>query len=64
MTDALRDAGFYDYEYGTAILGHANSTMTGRYGHIPQGTLQARKRMIEAVTFEGVDFDHLIPVIA
>jgi integrase len=64
MTDALRNAGFYDYEYGTAILGHANSTMTGRYGHIPQGTLQARKRMIEAVTFEGVDFDHLIPVIA
>lgn len=40
MTDALRNAGFYDYEYGTSILGHANSTMTGRYGSIPQGTLK------------------------
>jgi integrase len=61
MTDALRTAGFYDYEYGTSILGHANSTMTGRYGAIPQGTLEARRRMIEAVIFDGVDFDHLIP---
>lgn len=64
LTDALRNAGYYDYEYGTSILGHANSTMTGHYGHIPQGTLEARKRMIEAVTFDGVDFDHLIPVMA
>lgn len=60
MSDALRLAGFYDLEFGSAILGHSNKSMTAKYGQIPQGTLAKRKAMIEAIAFDGIDLTHLV----
>jgi integrase len=54
MADALRKAGFIDLQFGV-LLGHGKSTMTGKYGVVPQGILLDRVRMIEAVKFPELE---------
>ena len=56
--DALRRAGHLDEAFGF-ILGHTAGTMTGRYGTLPQGMLQQRVELIEAIAYPGLDFSHL-----
>ena len=58
MADALRRAGFRDEEFGF-LLGHTQATTTGRYGILAEGDLAQRCRMIDAVTFPGLDLSHL-----
>ncbi|WP_210526699.1 DUF6538 domain-containing protein [Rubellimicrobium arenae] len=59
VTDALR-AKYLNHEFGF-ILGHDKATMTGRYGIMPQGPLEKRVEIINAITYPGLDLDHLIP---
>ena len=56
--DALRRAGHLDEAFGF-ILGHTAGTMTGRYGTLPQGMLQQRVELIEAIGYPGLSLDHL-----
>ena len=57
-TDALRRAGYLDEQFGF-ILGHTSATMTGRYGMLPQGMLQQRVELVEAIAYPGLDLSHL-----
>lgn len=57
-TDALRRAGYLDNQFGF-ILGHAEATMTGRYGIMPQGMLEQRVDLINAIAYPGLKIDHL-----
>ena len=57
-TDALRRAGYLDKEFGF-ILGHAEPSMTGRYGIMPQGILEQRVELINAIAYPGLNLDHL-----
>jgi hypothetical protein len=41
------------------LLGHTKATTTGRYGIMPEGVLSERVRIINAVTFPGVDLTGL-----
>ena len=50
FADAMRQAGYMDAEFGF-IMGHSASSMTERYGQLPQGTLHKRIELIEAVTY-------------
>lgn len=59
-TDALRRAGFLDKEFGF-ILGHAEASMTGRYGIMPQGMLEKRVELVNAIAYPGLELDHLVP---
>ncbi|WP_187970054.1 site-specific integrase [Aquibium microcysteis] len=56
--DALRRAGYLDDQFGF-MLGHTKSTMTGRYGIMPQGMLQQRVDLINSITYPGLSLDHL-----
>lgn len=47
--DAFRRAGYLDEQFG--LLGHTKSTMTGRYGIMPEGPLRDRVTMIEAIRY-------------
>jgi integrase len=58
FTTALRRAGYDDDDFGF-ILGHTKATTTGRYGNIPEGELQRRVTLIEAVKYPGLDLGHL-----
>lgn len=58
--DALRRAGFLDKEFGF-ILGHAEASMTGRYGIMPQGMLEQRVELVNAIAYPGLELDHLVP---
>ncbi|KAA8606014.1 integrase [Salipiger aestuarii] len=60
VADALRRAGFLDSEFGF-ILGHTEASMTGRYGHLPQGMLEKRVELVNAIAYPGLNLDHLIP---
>jgi integrase len=60
LADEFRMAGFMDAEFGPLILGHSSISVTGRYGRLPEGTLKARNNLIQALKFEGIDFDNLI----
>lgn len=60
--DALRRAGYLDNEFGF-ILGHTEGSMTGRYGIMPQGMLEQRVKLIEAIQYPGLNLDHLANVI-
>jgi integrase len=51
FSDAMREAGYMDEEFGF-LMGHSKSSMTARYGQMPQGTLQKRVEMIEAVGYK------------
>lgn len=58
VADALRRAGYLDEQFGF-ILGHTAGTMTGRYGMMPQGMLQQRVELVEAIIYPGLDLSHL-----
>lgn len=60
FSDRLRAAGHLDHEFGF-ILGHGDRLVrtTGRYGSIPQGTLEHRSLLIESVTFSDLDIKQL-----
>ena len=58
-TDALRRAGFLDDQFGF-ILGHTGASMTGRYGIMPQGMLEQRVALINAISYPGLDIQHLV----
>jgi integrase len=50
FSDAMRAAGFMDEEFGF-LMGHSKFSMTARYGQMPQGTLQKRVELIEAIRY-------------
>lgn len=60
FADALRRAGLLDAQF-EFLMGHTGATMTGRYGQMPEGTLEDRAKLIEAVSYPGLSLDHLIP---
>jgi hypothetical protein len=35
--------------------------MTGRYGKLPQGMLEQRVKLINAIAYPGLELDHLAP---
>lgn len=57
--DALRRAGYLDNQFGF-ILGHTEGSMTGRYGLMPQGMLQQRVDLVNAIAYQGLELDHLV----
>ncbi|PJF11013.1 site-specific integrase [Pseudorhodobacter sp. MZDSW-24AT] len=57
--DALRRGGFLDQQFGF-ILGHAEQTMTGKYGIMPQGMLEQRVELVNAIAYPKLNLDHLI----
>lgn len=57
-TDALRRGGFLDQQFGF-ILGHAEASMTGKYGIMPQGMLEQRVELVNAIAYPGLNLDHL-----
>lgn len=60
ISDQLRRADYLDNQIAVA-LGHSQKTTTSGYGQLKQGTVTMLRDMIEAVEFDGVDFDHLMP---
>lgn len=56
--DALRRAGYLDNQFGF-ILGHTEGSMTGRYGIMPQGMLEQRVELVNAIAYPGLDISHL-----
>ncbi|KRB31724.1 site-specific integrase [Mesorhizobium sp. Root172] len=59
VADALRRAGHLDEQFGF-ILGHAASTMTGRYGMMPQGMLQQRVDLVNSISYPKLTISHLV----
>lgn len=57
--DALRRGGFLDQQFGF-ILGHAEPTMTGKYGIMPQGMVEQRVELVNAIAYPGLNLDHLM----
>jgi integrase len=55
FADRLRAAGHLDHDFGF-ILGHGDRLIrtTGRYGSLPQGTLQMRKALVESVDYSDL----------
>lgn len=60
LADEMRSAGYLDSEFGEIVMGHAQNTMTSRYGDISQGTVERLAEMIENAKFEGVDFRSIL----
>jgi integrase len=60
--DALRRAGFLDQQFGF-ILGHTEASMTGKYGIMPQGMLEQRVELVNAIQYPKLNLDHLKSVI-
>lgn len=58
VADALRRAGYLDEQFGF-ILGHTSGTMTQRYGTLPQGMLEQRVELVNAIAYPGLKIDHL-----
>jgi integrase len=56
--DALRRGGFLDQQFGF-ILGHTEASMTGKYGIMPQGMLEQRVELVNAIAYPGLNLDHL-----
>lgn len=56
--DALRRAGYLDNQFGF-ILGHTEGSMTGRYGIMPQGMLEQRVELVNAIAYPELDLTHL-----
>lgn len=57
--DALRRAGFLDQQFGF-ILGHGEPSTTGKYGILPQGMLEQRVELVNAIAYPGLNLDHLV----
>ncbi|WP_284323537.1 hypothetical protein [Cypionkella aquatica] len=49
-----------DNQFGF-ILGHTEQSMTGRYGIMPQGMLEQRVELVNAIAYPGLFLDHLVP---
>ncbi|TIX71109.1 MAG: integrase, partial [Mesorhizobium sp.] len=62
-TDALRRAGHLDEQFGF-ILGHTASTMTGRYGIMPQGMLKQRVDLVNSISYPGLDLSFLVAAVS
>lgn len=58
FAEALRHARYLGEQFGS-LLGHTGATMTGCYGQMPQGMLEERVKLINAVAYLGLDLDHL-----
>ncbi|RVE93513.1 site-specific integrase [Sinorhizobium meliloti] len=58
VADALRRAGYLDEQFGF-ILGHVAGTMTQRYGTLPQGMIEQRAELINAIAYPDLKLDHL-----
>lgn len=58
VADALRRAGYLDHQF-TFLMGHGDKSMTGRYGMIPQGMLEKRIELVNAIAYPGLDIEHL-----
>jgi integrase len=58
FVDALRRAGYYKEAY-QPLIGHAGASVTDRYGALPDGTLQKRVEMVEAVRYPDLDLSAL-----
>nr|WP_085633515.1 DUF6538 domain-containing protein [Marivita cryptomonadis] len=56
--DALRRAGYLDHQF-KFLMGHGDTSMTGRYGMIPQGMLDQRVELVNAIAYPGLDIEHL-----
>lgn len=50
VADAFRSVGYLDEEHGV-LLGHTKASTTGKYGVMPEGPLQKRVQMIEAIKY-------------
>ena len=57
--DALRRAGYLDQQFGF-IIGHAEPTTTGKYGIMPQGMIEQRVELVNAIAYPGLNLDHLV----
>lgn len=60
LADEMRRAGYTNQEFGHLIMGHADNSMTARYGAIPQGTVDRLSKMIENAKFKGVNFSNIL----
>lgn len=56
--DAFRRAGYLDEQF-KFLIGHGKGTMTGRYGQLPQGILEQRVELVNAIAYPGLNLDHL-----
>lgn len=56
--DALRRAGYLDEQFGF-LLGHTSGTMTQRYGTLPQGMLEQRVELVNAIAYPDLALSHL-----
>lgn len=57
-TDAWRRSGLLDDQFGY-ILGHTSGTMTQRYGTLPQGMLEQRVELVNAIAYPNLRLEHL-----
>ena len=57
--DALRRAGYLDNQFGF-ILGHAEGSMTGRYGIMTQGDVMQRVKLVNSISYDGLTLEHLL----
>lgn len=59
--DAIRRAGYLDDQFGY-IFGHqTGNRVTRGYGILPQGILEQRAELIEAIKYPGLSIEHLMP---
>ncbi len=59
--DAMRRAGYLDDQFNF-IFGHGSgSKVTRGYGVLTQGMTAQRAELINAITYPGLDIDHLKP---
>lgn len=56
--DAFRAGGFLDDQF-KILVGHGPKSITGQYGVVPEGLLQERVKMIEAIAYPGLDLSEL-----
>lgn len=57
--DAMRRAGYLDEQFGY-IFGHqSGNKVTRGYGILPQGMLEQRAELINAISYPGLNIDHL-----
>ena len=56
--DALRRAGHLDENFGF-ILGHTKASTTGIYGIMPQGILEQRVELVNAIRYPNLSLNHL-----
>ncbi len=59
--DALRRAGFLDDQFNF-IFGHVSGNRATRgYGVLNQGVLERRTELVNAITYPGLQLEHLVP---